>query len=176
MTCSGPSRPHPAVRGLAEPGARIQGCRGPWGPDSISLSVGTVVGSNQPSPHRAWAQVSPGPSGLGPGVLCRVPHPPGGTEVGGTAQCVLCTTLLHTHCPGLPAFPPPCNPWYSMGHPGFGWEQGIQRTPGSLSMSHRVQLHWVLARGRWCGGGWCGGMGMMVVGCGGWCRGDGVGV
>ena len=30
-------------------------------------------------------------------------------------------------------------------------------------MSHRGQLHRVLARGRWCGG-----MGMMVVECGGW--------
>ena len=38
-------------------------------------------------------------------------------------------------------------------------------------MSHRGQLHRVLAQGRWCGG-----MGMMVVECGGWYRGDGVGV
>ena len=30
-------------------------------------------------------------------------------------------------------------------------------------MSHRGQLHRVLAQGQWCGGGWCGGMRMMVV-------------
>lgn len=37
-------------------------------------------------------------------------------------------------------------------------------------MSHRGQLHWVLAGSRWCGGGWCGGRGIMVVE-----YGDGVG-
>ena len=47
-------------------------------------------------------------------------------------------------------------------------------------MSHRGQLHWVLAGGRWCGGGWCGGMvlGYSVGGdCVGLCgfEGDGVG-
>ena len=33
----GPRRPHPALRGLTQPRARIQGWPGPWEPDSISL-------------------------------------------------------------------------------------------------------------------------------------------
>ena len=124
--------------------------------DPISLCVGPGRGSNQPSPHRAQSQVSPGPSGLGAGVLCRVCRPPGRTVGGGRAQCVLCTTHLHPAFRGsLPSLLPATS-GFSMGQSGFWWEQGIQRTPGRLSMSHRGQLHWVLAGGRWCGGGCCG--------------------
>ena len=115
----GPRRPHAAVRGLAQPGARIQAWPGPWGVDPISLCVGPGGGSNHPSPHRAQGQASPGPSGLGAGVLCRVCCPPGGTVGGGRAQVILCSTHLHPPCRGLPVFPPPCNPWIHYGTPGF---------------------------------------------------------
>ena len=49
---------------------------------------------------------------------------------GGRAQCVLCTTLLYTNCLGLPAFPPPCNPWVLYGTPGLLMGAGYPENPG----------------------------------------------
>ena len=106
----GPRRPHPAVRGLAQRGARIQGCTGPWGAGIHSSLCCHGGGPNQLSPHRSWCQGSQGPTGLGAVVLCRLCHPPGGRVGGGRAQWVLCTTHLHPLCWRLRAFPPPCNP------------------------------------------------------------------
>ena len=72
--------------------------QGHGGLDPISLCVGPGWGLKSPQPHRARGQASPGPSGLGAGVLCRVCCPPGGTVGGGRAQWVLCTTHLHPPC------------------------------------------------------------------------------
>ena len=88
----------------------------------------------------------------------------------GSSAPLTCTHPVGDSLPSLL----PATPGYTMGNPVFWWEQVIQRTLVRLSMSHRVQLHWVLAGGRWCEGGCCGGRGMMVVECGGWCREDGV--
>ena len=94
---------------------------------------------------------------------------------GGKAQWLLYTTHLHPLCWGFHAFTPPCNPCVLYWTPGLLMEQGIQRIPGRLSMSHRGHLYrvcwWPMVWGRWCGT-----RGMMVVECVGWCREDGVGV
>ena len=53
----GPRRPHPAVRGLAQRGARIQACPGPWGAGTHS-SLSWALGG---------AKINPGPQILVPG-------------------------------------------------------------------------------------------------------------
>ena len=128
--CPGPKRPHPAVRRLASPGPESRAGQGHGGLDPISLCVRPGGGSNQLSPHRARGQVSPGPYGLGAGVLCRVCHPPGGTVGGGRTRWILCTTHLHPPCRGLPVFPAPCNPWVLYGTPGLLMGSGYAEKPG----------------------------------------------
>ena len=116
---TGPKRPRPAVRGLTHPVPESRASQDHGGLDPISLCVGPGWGSNHLSPHRARGQVSPGPFGLGAGVLCRVCRPPGGTVGGGRAQCVLCTT--HLPPPFQESLPSllPASPGFSMGHSGF---------------------------------------------------------
>ena len=116
---TGPKRPCPAVRGLTHPVPESRASQDHGGLDPISLCFGPGWGSNHLSPHRARGQVSPGPFGLGAGVLCRVCRTPGGTEGGGRAQCVLCTTHLHPPFRGsLPSLLP-ASPGFSMGQSGF---------------------------------------------------------
>ena len=70
--------------------------------------------------------------------------------------------------PGIPSSLQPLGTlWDTRALMGVGCPENL----GRLSMSHRGQLHRVLAGSRWCGG-----RGMMVVECGGWCRGGGVGL
>ena len=53
----GPRRPHAAVRGLAQPGARIQAWPGPWGWIPLVFVLGLGGG----------AQITPAPQSPGPG-------------------------------------------------------------------------------------------------------------
>ena len=105
--------------GSLSPGPESKASQGHWGLDSINICVGPGGGSNQHSPHRAWGQVSPGPSGFGAGVLYRVYRPPGETVGRGRAQCILCSTHLHTPVRGSMPSLLPATPGYSMGHSGF---------------------------------------------------------
>ena len=105
----GPSRSHPAVRGLAQPGARIQGWPGPWGPDSISLCVGTGRGSNQPSTHRAWANQ---PRYLWVRGWCPVQGVPPSRRDSGWRQGTVCPSETPCSLPRCPwSSPGPNTPW-----------------------------------------------------------------
>ena len=112
---------------VASPESRA--AQGHGGLEPISLCVGPGRGPNQPSPHRSWCQGSPGPTGLGAIVLCRVCRPPGGRVGRGRAQWVLCTTHLHPLCWGLRAFPPPCNPCVLYWTPGLLMGAGYPENP-----------------------------------------------
>ena len=114
----GPRRPHPAVRGLAQPGTRIQGWPGPWGLIPLVLELGLV-----------GTQINPTPKSLGPSqprslwvrgwCPVQVCHPPGQTVGGGRAQCILCTTHLHPAFRGsLPSLLPATS-GFSIGQSGF---------------------------------------------------------
>ena len=111
---------HSAVRGLAQPGTRIQGWPGPCGLDPISLCVGPGAEAQiNPNPHRAQGQASPDPHWLGAGVLCRVCTLNEGqwAEAGhsGSSAPLTCTHPVGGSLSSLL----PVTPGYSMGHPGF---------------------------------------------------------
>ena len=74
--------------------------------------------------------------------------------------------LLHAPAPtlsGAPCLSSSLQPLDTLWDTGLLMVAGCPENHGEATMSHRGQLHRVLAEGRWCVSGWCGGRGMMVL-------------